>query len=281
MKRAFTLIELLVVIAIIAILAAILFPVFAQAKAAAKKTQALSNAKQVQLATIMYTNDSDDVYPMGSGNCWFYPTDGAWAWDTTPYIKSVGVLRDPSDTLSKQQWQSWFDPNATVAISFASNGFQNDTGSGWGLYGVMGMNQHKGQTTRCGDGWMTGPNCVRNGSEISQPASTVAFAGRYSSNNMFGTGDLIAGVNWWDSTGAGLIPNGTRDVSGFTNGYRAPVTAGGDYLVNANARFGAVATVYQNNGIFTFTDGHAKAMNPVQTNPDNNDQTKNMWNALR
>src|SRR6186997_586733 len=60
MKRAFTLIELLVVIAIIAILAAILFPVFAQAKAAAKKTDAISNTKQVTLAAKMYNNDNDD-----------------------------------------------------------------------------------------------------------------------------------------------------------------------------------------------------------------------------
>src|ERR1041384_4257184 len=62
-SRAFTLIELLVVIAIIAILAAILFPVFAQAKAAAKKTSALSNAKQTGLGIIMYTADYDDYYP--------------------------------------------------------------------------------------------------------------------------------------------------------------------------------------------------------------------------
>ena len=64
MKKAFTLIELLVVIAIIAILAAILFPVFAQAKEAAKKTQCLSNMKNVGLAVIMYGGDSDDVYPL-------------------------------------------------------------------------------------------------------------------------------------------------------------------------------------------------------------------------
>lgn len=64
MKRAFTLIELLVVIAIIAILAAILFPVFAQAKEAAKKTQTLSNFKQVGTSAAIYLSDSDDTYPL-------------------------------------------------------------------------------------------------------------------------------------------------------------------------------------------------------------------------
>ncbi len=63
MKKAFTLIELLVVIAIIAILAAILFPVFAQAKAAAKKSVCLSNTKQIGTGILIYLNDSDDTYP--------------------------------------------------------------------------------------------------------------------------------------------------------------------------------------------------------------------------
>src|SRR5882757_4117150 len=64
-NRAFTLIELLVVIAIIAILAAILFPVFAQAKEAAKKTADLSSVKQVSTSMAIYLTDSDDTYPLG------------------------------------------------------------------------------------------------------------------------------------------------------------------------------------------------------------------------
>jgi prepilin-type N-terminal cleavage/methylation domain-containing protein/prepilin-type processing-associated H-X9-DG protein len=67
-RRAFTLIELLVVIAIIAILAAILFPVFAQAKEAAKKTQCVSNTKQTGLAGIMYATDFDDTLPAHDNN---------------------------------------------------------------------------------------------------------------------------------------------------------------------------------------------------------------------
>lgn len=94
-RKAFTLIELLVVIAIIAILAAILFPVFAQAKEAAKKTQCLSNQKNLSLGIIMYTNDADDNFPNGqSGTRTDYPCDSFsgvqvdWSGAVYPYIKN-------------------------------------------------------------------------------------------------------------------------------------------------------------------------------------------------
>ena len=77
MKRAFTLIELLVVIAIIAILAAILFPVFAQAKEAAKKTAMLSNVKQTGTASQIYMGDNDDLFPLAQGYYGAYP-NGQW-----------------------------------------------------------------------------------------------------------------------------------------------------------------------------------------------------------
>lgn len=105
MKRnAFTLIELLVVIAIIAILAAILFPVFAQAKVAAKGAASLSNVKQTGLAVILYENDYDDTVPIdqtwGDRNSplWF-GTAGSewriWSWDILPYMKTAALLQDP------------------------------------------------------------------------------------------------------------------------------------------------------------------------------------------
>jgi prepilin-type N-terminal cleavage/methylation domain-containing protein len=91
-KRAFTLIELLVVIAIIAILAAILFPVFAQAKLAAKKASSLSNVKQIALGLIMYTNDYDDMFSNSEYGGGFVPTNNPiytnWATMVYPYIKS-------------------------------------------------------------------------------------------------------------------------------------------------------------------------------------------------
>ncbi len=85
-KTGYTLIELLVVIAIIAILAAILFPVFAQAKAAAKKTRALSNAKQLSAAYQMYLNDYDDMTVSIAGNV------GEWWAPLLPYVKSIGII---------------------------------------------------------------------------------------------------------------------------------------------------------------------------------------------
>lgn len=94
-KRAFTLIELLVVIAIIAILAAILFPVFAQAKEAAKKTQCLSNVKQINTGFQMYLADNDDIWPLWTNNMNNIPGAGGTFGFThmfpslvQPYIKS-------------------------------------------------------------------------------------------------------------------------------------------------------------------------------------------------
>jgi prepilin-type N-terminal cleavage/methylation domain-containing protein len=99
--RAFTLIELLVVIAIIAILAAILFPVFAQAKMQAKKTACLSDNKQLALAMLMYTNDSDDTFPQGeSGDDYGVNklvTHITWSTSIYPYVKNGDQDIDPTN----------------------------------------------------------------------------------------------------------------------------------------------------------------------------------------
>lgn len=100
MRRAFTLIELLVVIAIIAILAAILFPVFAQAKVAAKGAASLSNIKQLGTAWTLYAGDQDDT-----AVCLANQTPGPLVFDgmpyspwgqlLMPYMKNVGITQDP------------------------------------------------------------------------------------------------------------------------------------------------------------------------------------------
>jgi len=110
MRRAFTLIELLVVIAIIAILAAILFPVFAQARERARMAGCLSNLKQVGLAVMMYTNDYDETYPYAEIRDWNadkHPIVMDWKLITFPYIKSVGTMECPD---LRAHFSKWYDP---------------------------------------------------------------------------------------------------------------------------------------------------------------------------
>jgi len=92
-RRGFTLIELLVVIAIIAILAAILFPVFARAREKARQTSCLSNVKQIGTATLMYIQDYDEKYPGHNSG----PTpDLDWPISLVPYVKNAQLFMCPS-----------------------------------------------------------------------------------------------------------------------------------------------------------------------------------------
>jgi prepilin-type N-terminal cleavage/methylation domain-containing protein/prepilin-type processing-associated H-X9-DG protein len=95
-KVGFTLIELLVVIAIIAILAAILFPVFGRARENARRSSCQSNMKQLMLAVLQYTNDNDERYPP----TWTVLTSGQVAWSQfiQPYIKNTQIFVCPSDS---------------------------------------------------------------------------------------------------------------------------------------------------------------------------------------
>ena len=123
-KRAFTLIELLVVIAIIAILAAILFPVFARAREAARATQCKSNLKQIASGAMMYSQDYDErVVPSrllapqnGQG-------DIRWQGLLLPYTKNLGIYRCPSWSLSPE-----LNPLNPQRVSYA----HQHNNLGWG-----------------------------------------------------------------------------------------------------------------------------------------------------
>ena len=98
-KRGFTLIELLVVIAIIAILASILFPVFARARENARRASCQSNLKQIGLGVMQYLQDYDEKYPMyrvGASGSAIRPY--AWSDGIQPYVKSLQLLQCPSDS---------------------------------------------------------------------------------------------------------------------------------------------------------------------------------------
>ena len=251
MKRAFTLIELLVVIAIIAILAAILFPVFAQAKEAAKKTACLSNAKQIALGAQLYSGDSDDMvvpifvsqggcknYLQDQGSIWYglvqnYIKSGRLATVTGYNFDAAGSLwRCPDDTQA-------LTPNPAVSTSrFPSYG-----------YNYRGLVSARG----------TAPGgCSADDPEFSPPISLTAAE---SPSNLVFSGESGANTKlappyfeaWWDGKSASNPK--------MTNGnWEKPLR-------------------HLNSSNYAFADGHAKNMNqkviyPIDINPPFDDNNK-------
>jgi len=126
LKEGFTLIELLVVIAIIAILAAILFPVFAKVREKARQTSCASNLKQLGLALTQYTEDNDERYPVGDPA---YNYCGGWARPIYPYVKSVDVYKCPDDPTSysapTRYSGIWNPVSYAINDTLVADGFNN------------------------------------------------------------------------------------------------------------------------------------------------------------
>ncbi len=219
--QGFTLIELLVVIAIIAILAAILFPVFAQAREKARASACLNNLKQIGMAAMQYVGDWDDTYPMCRmpyGTQWKPGSDwGAlhgspmnWKRAILPYLKSVDVWQCPSN-----QWCWDNAPGTTNARGDESNIHYKPIGKLDGpqlpaCYGINGAVFHESAAL-----FRDGTQTPRTVSEIKEPAETIfvaesrvghpdvhpdwfwrVFAGRGANGKLGNTQSHFKGANW-------------------------------------------------------------------------------------
>lgn len=126
MRRAFTLIELLVVVSILALLAAILFPVFGRARENARRSNCLSNTRQISLGILQYTQDNDEFLPPVA----YKAAPGVtvtWPQLVTPYLKNEQIFKCPSDTVSERYsyglnelaFVDWEDDPTDSAVNLA------------------------------------------------------------------------------------------------------------------------------------------------------------------
>ncbi len=253
MKKAFTLIELLVVIAIIAILAAILFPVFAQAKEAAKKTSCLSNAKQNILAVIMYNGDNDGSFAQSAYSTTFaagcvVPGTGSRIYSVfdaiQSYTKNVQIYTCPS----KPDSILWKDKVLTPL--------------GLQVEGPITVASYAPNFALFED-----PAVPPTGQPGTCPGHTVAGDGVINENSL---SDVVYTPVFYDSKhqAVGTINEEVREVDPInylTNPYYQPATVFSGFNFPGTAR-------HQVTIVINFADGHAKtyrrnAKLPVPNSP--------------
>jgi prepilin-type N-terminal cleavage/methylation domain-containing protein/prepilin-type processing-associated H-X9-DG protein len=188
-RRAFTLIELLVVIAIIAILAAILFPVFAQAREQARKSACLSNVKQLGTAIMMYVQDFDEVFPnavrgsnpngsFGASDAWAQSRIFVWGLGISPYVKNAGIFMCPN---FKTRFSPPRDPNAVATT---------DPSEYYGQWQSYGMNVAFGAPP-----WM-GVDFTTTAAEVTEPASTYVLSEVWSYIDGWGFHAMALRTGW-------------------------------------------------------------------------------------
>lgn len=243
-NRAFTLIELLVVIAIIAILAAILFPVFAQARAKARQASSLSNVKQMGLAVAMYVQDYE-AYPFHSSPSAQVPRT-RWPDYLYPYVKNDALFRAPGA------------PTNAFLKPFAHNAASLYGGYGYN-YQYLGNNRHPFTAVD---------------SEIDKPAETIAIADTEGCS--YDKAVLNVGNYVIDPPLSSL--RGSRPTTPGDGFYGAPGTNECSGVAGCRAlpveRHSEMVTV-------GFADGHAKAMKRRQMDDFNRDGVvdNGWWNG--
>ena len=252
-RKGFTLIELLVVIAIIAILAAILFPVFQKVRENARRSQCLSNEKQLALAIFMYNQDADESYPIGnnlwnsSGN-WTASGGGNWAVSILPYIKSNGVFACPDDTLGNtvdttQSWQG-------LRVSYVANGLQHIwSPNGQNCLGLICQGPANQTVTQAG---------------VNSPSSVIMLAEAHSADlqKSGSGGNYTAGFNNIITGIASYVQLAPPNQCGVSN------SSAGTCGTYPNGVDGAVSAHHNGLANFAFADGHVKSMIPAKTVPN-------------
>ena len=305
-RSGFTWIELLVVIAIIAILGAILFPVFAQARDKARQVSCLSNEKQLGLAVTMYIQDYDETFPTtGLYSVWDWSPKHIlesapmyWAYRLQPYMKSIPSVWCPSDSGSYDGYNDLGGPSSPFGprLSYAANSLMGGDDAG-PLGGAAGNRNHgvfaiynqawfdENGGTNAETNWFhyTGPLALN---DVNNPAASIMIAEKHA-DDIQKTVSAWVGTNsaaiWptstflWDSDSNDTAMWYYADVgSGIPNGAR-PATK--PYPLG---RGGSVSAAHGGMANFLFVDGHAKSMRAEATNPDgNNRPSDNMWDVKR
>jgi len=238
MKRGFTLIELLVVIAIIAILAAILFPVFARARESARRTSCSNNVKQIVIGIKQYINDNDELYPLAGGVTGVTPY--GWAEASQPYIKSVQVLQCPSESTgavtgptvvgySDYFYNSNLSSKNESQINFVSNV-------------IAAGDATAGTAANVDDGCTT-----NNVATCADPVGSIAtFTGGYSPQNTTGIAQLGAANRHLDGANYGFADGHVKWFGAATNAGVVSQTQSGKILGPSNAASGNIVTMSAN-----------------------------------
>jgi prepilin-type N-terminal cleavage/methylation domain-containing protein/prepilin-type processing-associated H-X9-DG protein len=179
-RRGFTLIELLVVIAIIAILAAILFPVFSRAREQARKAACVSNLKNIGMAMQMYAQDWDEKWVPMWTQSWYQGHSGRdwWMWLIQPYVKNLALFKCPSNPAAWRGTAVFGDPNSGEGPFAACANLDDSYHRFWGGYGMNWTafsSQNAGGTRGCfGPGDRGELGMSTSLAAISSPAETIA-----------------------------------------------------------------------------------------------------------
>jgi prepilin-type N-terminal cleavage/methylation domain-containing protein/prepilin-type processing-associated H-X9-DG protein len=272
--HGFTLPEILVVILILAMLAAILYPAFDQARANRSTAICAENERHIAFVVLQYAQDNDGTFPIGLQNDW----NNSWPTVVMGYLRSTNSFHCPEDHGTPA---AWTEPWGGIPISYASNGILSGPDTNGNIHGnpqeslgIMAWAQPQGL------GWQM-PD-VHTVASVTRPANTIMICEKHNSDVMmpnstggpgwgnlssFAPGCIVQNQFNWDGLAADEMPLGTRAPAPYPVGPNGSVSAHHDHRAN-----------------FAFCDGHVKLMNPALTNPHGGSpagEKDDLWDSTR